>query len=96
MTSAYQVMAMLIRAGREKCAVWEGEEQNNYIFQLEHSGKKRGDAVLSVASSSSNSECMFVSTGGIPRRGGVEMPGTDCLLSSPLSSVMLGSDEKTE
>jgi hypothetical protein len=42
MTSAYQVMAMLIRAGREKCAVWEGEEQNNYIFQLDHSGKKRG------------------------------------------------------
>jgi hypothetical protein len=40
--SAYQVMAMLIRAGREKCTVWEGEEQNNYIFQLEHSGKKRG------------------------------------------------------
>jgi hypothetical protein len=44
MTSAYQVMAILIRAGREKCTVWEGEEQNNYIFQLEHIGKKGGGA----------------------------------------------------
>jgi hypothetical protein len=70
MTSAFLVMAMLIRAGREKCAVWEDEEQNNYKFQLEHSGEKKGwNAVLSVASSSSNSECMFASTGGIPRDG---------------------------
>jgi hypothetical protein len=42
------VMAMLIQAGREKSAMWEGEEQNHCIFQLEHSGKKAGDAACSV------------------------------------------------
>jgi hypothetical protein len=42
-------------AGREKCIVWGAEEQNNCIFQLDHSGKKTGDELLSVVLSRSNS-----------------------------------------
>jgi hypothetical protein len=34
--------AALSEQVEKKCAVWGGEEQNNCIFQLEHSGKKRG------------------------------------------------------
>jgi hypothetical protein len=39
---------------------------------------------------------MFVSIGGIPRWGRGEMTWTDCLLSSLLSLVMLGSDEEKQ